>query len=480
MAEYTFKTKEEWQAAYQKLGRYEEIKAAVLEGVDSTFWKLYEKEAGADRFEDGIPKRKKNMETFLNVAANDLAVTPGITELKVLSGVKRQFKITGEKGWISAKNAVVASPKNEETKAQAQSIQQVNSTIDPQKEKELKQEYNSLAKQADRDALSVVKDNEKLSVQQEQQIKQSTDQGKSLEDQRQSQADEARQAAAQSGVALQPEPEKCPCGTKLSDQQRDAINWGRENSVFQNPVASQINNAQGGFANSLLKINSAAAILGAISGAPTDQISKLANSVGNMQGALANYSDTSNRLSGLPFSNSGPDLLSLVSTVGAAVNFQCALGVEGLDVGLGIGLMTEDGKLRLNTAINVNADLGKILDSLSKALPENSGAPGALQQAKDAVNGIQAELAKITNEINAIAGDINGAISEVNGMYTDALNFVTQFTNINFALNFSNDPCSKFGIGFQQGILNPEFVERARAANPLNTAANPGFGTSTR
>ena len=141
MAEYTFKTKEEWQAAYQKLGKYEEIKTAVLEGVDSTFWKIYEKEANADKFEDGIAKRRKNMENFLNSSADDLAKTPGITELKVLSGVKRQFKITGEKGWISSENAVVSSPKNEETKAQVQNIQQINSTVTPKDEKKLKQEY---------------------------------------------------------------------------------------------------------------------------------------------------------------------------------------------------------------------------------------------------------------------------------------------------------------------------------------------------
>jgi hypothetical protein len=65
----------------------------------------------------------------------------------------------------------------------------------------------------------------------------------------------------------------------------------------------------------------------------------------------------------------------------------------------------------------------------------------------------------------------------VNGLFNDALNFISQFTNINFAINFSNDPCTKFGVGFQQGILNPEFIEQARAANPLNQAANPGFGS---
>ena len=265
-----------------------------------------------------------------------------------------------------------------------------------------------------------------------------------------------------------PTPE-CPCGAKVSDEQRNAVNWGRSNPVFQNPVASQINNAQGGFAGGLAKVDT---ILGLLPG-DTSQISKLKNTIGNMQGVLTNYSNTSNRLSGLPFTGNGPDLLSLVSTVGAAINFQCALGIDGLDVGVGIGLMTEDGKLKLNVAINAQADLNKILDKILAG-----GGTGA-----DILNGVKsavAEIEKITNAINAIAGEINDSINAVNGLFNDALNFISQFTNINFAINFSNDPCTKFGVGFQQGILNPEFIEQARAANPLNQAANPGFGSTTR
>jgi hypothetical protein len=265
-----------------------------------------------------------------------------------------------------------------------------------------------------------------------------------------------------------PTPE-CPCGAKVSDDQKNAVNWGRSNPVFQNPVASQINNAQGGFAGGLAKVDT---ILGFLPG-DTSQISKLKNTIGNMQGVLTNYSNTSNRLSGLPFTGNGPDLLSLVSTVGAAINFQCALGIDGLDVGVGIGLMTEDGKLKLNVAINAQADLNKILDKILAG-----GGTGA-----DILNGVKsavAEIEKITNAINAIAGEINDSINAVNGLFNDALNFISQFTNINFAINFSNDPCTKFGVGFQQGILNPAFIEQARAANPLNQAANPEFGSTTR
>jgi hypothetical protein len=262
----------------------------------------------------------------------------------------------------------------------------------------------------------------------------------------------------------------CPCGAKLSDEEKSTINWGRSNSVFQNPVASQINNAQGGFASGLEKAQQISGILGALGGS-NGQINTLINSIGNMQGALTSYSNMSALLSGTGGSGNF-DLLSLVSTVGAAVNFQCALGIEGLDVGLGIGLVTEDGKLRLNTAINVQADLNKILGNIDTG--------GLVTDVQNAIGNAAAEISKITDQMNSIAGEINTSIAAVNGLFNDALDFVSQFTNINFAMNFSNDPCTKFGVGFQQGILNPEFIERARAANPLNRAVSPGFGTTTR
>lgn len=264
---------------------------------------------------------------------------------------------------------------------------------------------------------------------------------------------------------------ECPCGSNLTDSQRSTINWGRSNSVFQNPMTDQINNAQGGFADSLSKVNRINGVLSALGG-QTDQLTRLTNTVGNMQGILSNYQNTSNRLSGLPFTGDGPDLLSLISTVGAAVNFQCALGIEGLDVGLGIGLMTENGKLKLNTAIQVNADLGRILDQV------NLG--GDSTSILDSIQKLTADINGITNKINDIAGEINSSIDQINNLYTDALDFVAQFTNINFALDFSTDPCTKFGVGFQQGIINPEFLRQARASNPLNASANPGFGTSFR
>jgi hypothetical protein len=268
-----------------------------------------------------------------------------------------------------------------------------------------------------------------------------------------------------------PTPE-CPCKAALSDERKNALNWGRNNPVFQNPMLDRISNAQGAFADSKAKVDSIIGALGALPGAQVGQLQQLSNTVGNMQGILSNYANESNRLSGLPFTGNGPDLLSLVSTVGAAINFQCALGIEGLDVGLGIGLMMEDGKLKLNVALNVQADLSRILDQI-----DTNGAVGDVM---DKVNSLAADIGNVVTAINNVAGEINQALAEVSKLYDDALNFISQFTSINFAIDFSNDPCTKFGIGFQQGILNPAFIDQARAANPINNAANPGFGSTFR
>ena len=224
---------------------------------------------------------------------------------------------------------------------------------------------------------------------------------------------------------VSPTPE-CPCGAKLSEEQKSVVNWGRENSPFQNPMASQIGGAQGAIAANSAKVTG---ILSALGGS-TDQITKLTSTIQNSKTTIDTFSDESNRLSGLKNNSTGPDLLSLISTVGAAVNFQCALGIDGLDVGGGIGLMNEKGKMQLNTAINVNLDLTKLLNKI-----DLGDSPSGIQKQLDS---IAADLSKVTDAMNDIAGKINAAIAEVNGMYDDALNFVTQFTNINFALNFSN------------------------------------------
>jgi len=272
-----------------------------------------------------------------------------------------------------------------------------------------------------------------------------------------------------------PNPE-CPCPAAMSKEKKDAVNWGRNNPVFQNPVAAQTSNAQGGFAAGLAKANQVSGALKSLGG-NTSQIDALSSRIGNMQGVLSNFSNQSNRLSGLPFAaGSGPDLLSLVSTVTAAVDFQCALGIEGLDVGAKIGLVTEDGKMKLNVAIDVQADLNKLLDKLPQG---STSEPGFLEKMQEGLAGIQEGINKITNKMDEVAGGLNNAMDQVSGMFDDALDFVTQFTNINFAINLSNDPCTKFGVGFKQGILNPAFIDQARNANPLKRALNPGFGSGT-
>ena len=271
-----------------------------------------------------------------------------------------------------------------------------------------------------------------------------------------------------------PNPE-CPCPAAMSKEKKDAVNWGRNNPVFQNPVAAQTSNAQGGFAAGLAKVNKVTDVLTSLGG-NTSQMIALSSRIGNMQGVLGNFSNQSNRLSGLPFTGNGPDLLSLVSTVTAAVDFQCALGIEGLDVGAKIGLVQEDGKMKLNVAIDVQADLNKLLDKLPQG---STSEPGFLEKMQEGLAGMQEGLNKITNKMDEVAGGLNNAMDQVSGMFDDALDFVTQFTNINFAINLSNDPCTKFGVGFKQGILNPAFIDQARNANPLKRAINPGFGSGT-
>lgn len=266
----------------------------------------------------------------------------------------------------------------------------------------------------------------------------------------------------------------CPCGSKLSDEEKVAINWGRDNPVFKNPLESAINETDAGFAGALKKAQSISNLLSSVGGGSNGNINTLINRISTFKNTLADYKNTSNRLSGLPYSGNGPDLLSTISTVTAAVNFQCALGIEGLNVGAGIGLMTENGKLNLNTSFNIQANLNKILDQVNiSGVTLSSVLNGSIGK-------IQSEIDKISADILSVDTAINTSITEVDNLYNKGLDFVSQFTNINFAMNFSNDPCTKFGADFQAGIIDQQFMEKAKAANPLNKLVPSGTGTTTR
>lgn len=268
----------------------------------------------------------------------------------------------------------------------------------------------------------------------------------------------------------------CPCGSSLSEEDAIAINWGRLNAVFQNPVASQIGSADNAFsANSarIAGIIQTMSFYGSVFGAQTGQLTRLSNSITTATTALDNYRNHSNRMSGLKYLGLEPDLMSVVSTVQAAVNFQCALGIPGLDVTGSIGLMTENGKLQLNRAIGVNLNLSKLLNNINLG-----GSTGDIGRH---LSNMTSEINAVVGTINDIAGQINGGIDKMVNLMTDATNFIAQYSQINFAKDFAADPCTTFGVGFQGGIVNNTFSTLSQnAAAPVVKTNIPGFGITTR
>jgi hypothetical protein len=261
----------------------------------------------------------------------------------------------------------------------------------------------------------------------------------------------------------------CPCGSSLSEEDAIAINWGRLNAVFQNPVGSQIGSADNAFAANSARIIQIAGVFGA----ETGELSRLSNSITTATTALNNYRNHSNRMSGLSYLGLEPDLMSVVSTVQAAVNFQCALGIPGLDVTGSIGLMTENGKLQLNRAIGVNLNLSKLLNNI-----DLGGSTGDIGRH---LSNMTSEINGVVETINDIAGQINGGIAKMVNLMTDATNFIAQYSQINFAKDFAADPCTTFGVGFQGGIVNNTFSTLSQnAAAPVVKTNMEGFGITTR
>jgi len=207
----------------------------------------------------------------------------------------------------------------------------------------------------------------------------------------------------------QTDPCECPPA-----KNKDILNDNLSRSVFQNPVADQIGNAKGGFAAGLTKVSSMTTALAALGG-NTSQLSALTTRIGNMQGVLDDYENSSNQLSGLPFTGGGPDMISLISSVGAAIKMQCALGIPGLDIGLGVGMVTENGKMQLNVAVDVQADLSRILDHIS---PPDGGSQ-TLEQMQSALDNAVADINSITNKMDEVAGSLNGMMDAANAMVTE-------------------------------------------------------------
>ena len=260
----------------------------------------------------------------------------------------------------------------------------------------------------------------------------------------------------------------CGCPMKLTDKQKDLHNAVKGGlGATKNPVGSAASDVSAKLAGSLLKVNSLVtamadplspmfATLNA-AGLGSTQLSALAGRVESMKGAADAFKNEADRLS------DPATLMNLVGVAGMAGKIGCALGIEGLDIGVALSVVTEGGKTSIAVSAKIQADLDTMLDNVLEGT-DLTGAAGALS------TGINDAMAKM----DEAAGAMNGMIAEGEAMMAEALGMVTEFTQVNFLANLvgdGSDPCNTLAAGIKGNLLSTEFQDFAN--NALASVKSP-------
>jgi hypothetical protein len=257
----------------------------------------------------------------------------------------------------------------------------------------------------------------------------------------------------------------CPCKQTLTDGERGILNFGLTNEMLRNPNAAAIGIArQLGGANAfrIEQLIQAAQV-----GGPTNALTTALPELNRVKGAI-NVLD--NRVDA--FENecnrfTDPNqLINIISSLSLFAEMQCALGIEGLDIGVGLNVVNQNGQLSINYAVAANVDLEKILNQFSD---NNLGTATA-----DAVRQFQEALGKAAGALDAANGAIAGLMDAAEAPQNQAADFIQKYTSINALANLINeantDPCFKLGSTLNGSLVSPDFLNAVRGGTPT------GFG----
>ena len=270
----------------------------------------------------------------------------------------------------------------------------------------------------------------------------------------------------------------CPCKTKLTEAQKTLHNETSGTNLWQSPVSEKAGEVSGKLSQSLTKIASLATILSPLSpdapltnplgmalqasGINSETIQSLASNVGSMKSAVDGFKDEATRLS------DPTNLMSTIGTMNLFGNIGCALGIEGLDIGISIGVVTENGKTSISVAGNVQANLDTMLDSLTSG--------GSESEIQTAINNLSSGIGDIQNKINESAGNLNGLVSAGQRKMAEAMSKITQFSQVNFLSNLigeAGDPCNSLASSVKGNLVSQDFQQKAQTM--LNSQAS-SFG----
>jgi hypothetical protein len=144
----------------------------------------------------------------------------------------------------------------------------------------------------------------------------------------------------------------------------------------------------------------------------------------------------------------------------------CALGIEGLDIGVGLNVVNQNGQFAIQGAVAANIDLEKVLNNFDG----KSGTDLA-----NAVQELQAGLDSAFAKLDEVNAKINELMDQAAAIQNAAADFIQKYTDISALASLvdlaNNDPCFKLGSTVNGSLVSPQFINTVRGGSPT------GFGS---
>lgn len=263
--------------------------------------------------------------------------------------------------------------------------------------------------------------------------------------------------------------QQCPCKQKLSEGEKGILNFGLSSEMLKNPNAAAIGVVrQLGGSNG----NRLATIIGNATANPplpySQQITPLLPSLTALKDKIDQQSGIVNVFEAECNRMTDPQYLtSVISSLSLYGELSCALGIEGLDIGVGLNVVNQNGQLSIQAAVAANVNIEKILNQFDSGL--GTDVASAVQSLQSGLDGAFAAIDQVNNAIN-------GVMAEAAAIQNKAADFIRDYTNIsslaNLVNNASTDPCFKLGSTLNGSLVSPGFLNVVRGGTPT------GFGTT--
>lgn len=265
----------------------------------------------------------------------------------------------------------------------------------------------------------------------------------------------------------------CPCKQKLTDGQKGILNFGLSSQMLNDPNAAaigavrQLGGRNGGRLANMIESMSVGGpggpvggIGGGLAGQALPALQRGQSKINNMNGIVDAFAAESARLS------TPQGLMSTISSLSLFGELSCALGIEGLDVGLGLNVVNQNGQFAIQYAVAANVDLERVLNQIS---------PGSGTQLAEGVLAVQGALDEAFAKLDEANAKINEVMQVADDIQNQAADFIQRYTNIQALADLitqaEDDPCFKLGSTVNGSLVSPQFLNVVRGGTPT------GFGS---